>query len=228
MSLRDKILYSLIALLVALLLSREACNQSSRNDLVNDVANYKTEVNHYKGLNGVEVASNKALMLENSEQIKSLLSRHDTLAELMKKYKHLKNVTVVNNNTTIYNDSIAFIHDSIPCDFKPFPVIRDSLNYKFYGTIAPKYFRIDSLLIPDEQSIVFGLKRMGFLKRKEYVAEVVHSNPLVHTTNIGSYAIKEKRKKVVISLGASIGVNPLTLKKETTVGFHVGFPLISF
>lgn len=224
----NRVLYTIIAILVALLLLREGCNQSSTNDLVKNITQYKTEAKHYKGLNGADVAQNNALMLENSEQIKALLNKNDTLSELMKKYKHLQNVTIINNTTQIRDDSISFDTLRIPCDFEPFQVKRDSSHYKFYGTIAKDYFRIDSLNIPDEQSIVFGKRKMGFLKRAEYVTEVVHSNPLIKTTNIGSYSVKEKRKKLVISVGGSYGLNVATGQLQPMIGVNVGFPLISF
>ena len=200
--------YIIIGILVIILLLREGCNQSSTNDLIKDVAEYKTEAKHYKGVNGAEISQNKALMLENQKQLKAVLSKNDTLAQLMEKYKDLKNVTIINNTTQIVNDSIAFDTLRIPCDFEPFQVNRDSSHYQFFGTIAPSYFKIDSLKIPDEQSILFGKRKMGFLKRPEYVVEVVHSNPLISTNNVGSYAIKEKRKKVVISLGGAWGFSP--------------------
>ena len=38
---------------------------------------------------------NKALMLENQKQLKAVLSKNDTLAQLMDKYKSLKNVTII-------------------------------------------------------------------------------------------------------------------------------------
>jgi hypothetical protein len=219
--------YIIIAVLVVVLLLREGCNQSSTNDLIKDIAEYKTEVKHYKGKDGAEVAQNKALMLENQQQIKALLNKNDTLSELMKKYKDLKNVTIVNNSMQIRDDSIPYDTIRIPCDFEPFQVIRDSSHYQFAGTVSQEFFRIDSLTIPDEQSIVFGKRKMGFLKKREYTAEVIHSNPLIRTTNIGSYAIKEKRNKLVISVGGTYGIG-VTGGLQPMLGVHVGFPLIVF
>ena len=224
---KKNILYIIIAVLVVVILLREGCSQSSTNDLIKNVAEYKTSAEHYKGLNGADVARNNALMLQNSDQIKALLNKNDTLSELMKKYKDLKNVTIINNMTEI-RDSISFDSIRIPCDFKPFPVFRDSSHYKFHATIGKDFLRIDSLKIPDEQSIIFGKRKMGFLKRREYTAEVIHSNPLIKTTNIGSYAIQEKRKKLVISVGATYGLNLSTGQLQPVIGFQVGFPLISF
>jgi len=225
---KERILYIAIAVLVVILLLREGCNQSSTNSLLKEAMQYKTEATHYKGLNGAEVAQNKALMLENQQQIKDLLYKNDTLSELMKKYKDLKNVTIINNKTEIRNDSIVYDTTRIPCDFKPFQVRRDSIHYMFAGTIAPDYFVIDSLKIHDEQSIVFGKRKMGFLKRPEYTAEVIHSNPLIRTNNIGTYSIKEKRKKLIISVGVSYGLNLNTGTTQPVIGINAGFPLLSF
>jgi len=217
----------LIALIIFTLV-RESCNINKSNELIKDIAEYKTEAKTYKTLNGAEVAQNKALLLQNSEQIKSLLSENDTLKEIFKAYKKLKSITTINNITNIYNDSIPYENINIPCEFEPFQVKRDSVHYRFYGTIAKDYFKIDSLIIPDEQTVVFGLRKMGFLKRKEYTAEVLHSNPLVKTTNIGQYATKEQRKKVVISIGGGYGLGLTSKQLEPNIGIHIGFPLISF
>lgn len=225
---KEHILYIVIAVLVVILLLREGCNQSSTNSLLKEAIQYKTEATHYKGLNGAEVAQNKALMLENQQQIKDLLYKNDTLSELMKQYKKLRNVTIMENTTQIINDSIAYDTIKIPCDFEPFQIRRDSSHYMFAGTVAPDFFRIDSLKIHDEQSIVFGKRKMGFLKRPEYTAEVIHSNPLIRTNNIGSYAIKEKRKKLVISVGVSYGLNLNTGTTQPVIGINAGFPLLSF
>jgi len=225
---KNNILYIVILIMFSFILVREGCNSSQTNQLLKSVSDYKTEAKHYKTLNGAEVAQNKALLLENQEQIKSLLNKNDTLTEIMKAYKKLQSVTIMNNTTEIRHDSIAYDTIRIPCDFEPFQVVRDSSHYKFHATIAPSYLKIDSLLIPDEQSITFGLKKNGFLKRSEYTAEVIHSNPLVRTTNIGQYSVKEKRKKIVVSIGGGYGVGLSDMKMQPHLSIHAGFPIISF
>jgi len=225
---KERVPYIIIIILVVLLILREGCNKSSQNDLIADIADYKTEVTTYKTKKGIEVAQNKTLMLENQEQIKSLLGRKDeALSELMKEYKRLKNVTIINNMIEI-RDSISFDSIRIPCDFEPFPIVRDSSHYAFNATIGKDFLKIDSLKIPDKQSIVFGKRKMGFLKRREYTVEVVHSNPLIKTTNIGSYAVKEKRKKIVLSIGVSYGLNMATGRLQPVIAFNLGFPIVLF
>ncbi len=225
---KNNFLYLLIISLIIILIVREGCHSSTGNKLLKDVLNYKTDAKHYKGINGVDVAQNNTLMLDNQDHIKTLLAKNDTLAKLMKAYSQLKSVYITKNITVIRGDSIAYDTLRIPCDFKPFTVFRDSAHYQFYGTIAPAYFKIDSLKIPDNQTIVFGLRKMGFLKAREYTAEVVHSNPLVKTTNIGSYAIKEKRKKIVISVGGGYGLNLTTFKPSPQIGVYIGYPILTW
>lgn len=225
---KQRILYIIIIVLVTVLLLREGCYQSSRNDLLQNITEYKTEAKHYKLKNGTEVAQNKALMLENQTQIKALLNKNDTLSQLITKYKNLQNVTIINNSTEIKNDSIAYDTIKIPCDFKPFQVVRDSSHYMFVGTIAQTYFKIDSLRIPDKQSIIFGERKMGFLKKRQWTVEVVHSNPLVKTTNIGEYAVKQKRKKFVIALGGGYGLPLSDPSLQPYVGAFIGLPIISW
>lgn len=220
--------YILLGVVIIFFLIREGCNQSSTNKLIKDVAEYKTEAKIYKGKDGVEVATNKSLILETQKQLEAVLGERDTLLKIMEKYGNNQNVTIINNNTTIRNDSIPYDTIRIPCDFKPFPVVRDTVDYKFYGTIAPKYFRIDSLKIPDTESIVFGKRKVGFLKRKEYSVDVVHSNKLIKTTDIGSYIVKPKTNKIVFSAGVTYGINLNTGKIQPMIGFHLGFPIISF
>jgi len=225
---KNNILYLIIIALIIFLFIREGCGSVIRNNLVKDISNYKTKVTHYKGLNDAEIAQNNALMLDNEQQLKAILNKNDTLTELMKAYNKLKNVTIVDSYMQIMNDSISYDTIRIPCDFEPFQISRDSLHYSFSGTIAPDYFKIDSIKIPDTQSLIFGKRKMGLFKSREWTVEVVHSNPLVHTTNIGQYSIMEKRNKITISLGVSYGLNLSTGTTQPVIGVNVGYPLISF
>ena len=225
---RKEIAYiAIIIALVVIWLTREGCNASSRTQLISDVSKYKTEATYYKGKDGVEIAQNNALALDNQEQIESILQENDTLKEMMENFSKLNNVTVINNKTEI-RDSIYFDTIRIPCDFEPFPVYRDCTYYQFAGTIAPEYFKIDSLIIPDEESIVFGKRKQGFLKRREYKVEVVHSNPKIRTTNIGTYYVKPKRNKFVLSAGVTYGLDMNTGEIHPVIGLTAGFPLIVF
>jgi len=189
---RDRILGGVIILLLILFVFRECQNQSNTDDLVLDITNYSDSAKYYKGKNGTLIAYNKTLNVENEKQLKAVLSKYDTLSQILEKFKDIKSTTIIKETITIKHDSILF-EKKIPCDFEPFKVKRDSLYYTFRGTIGQDFFSIDTLSIPNQQSIVVGRKKVGFLKH-EYRAEVINSNPLVNVTNIGSYAIKPKKK----------------------------------
>lgn len=160
------------------------------------MAAYQDTAEHYKlKVNGnpVDIAFNKSLVLESKKQLQAVLAKNDTLMQLMKKFKNITGTTIINQYTTIKGDTIR-MKDSIPCDFKPFQVRRDSLYYRFLGTIGPTFFSIDSLVIPNTQSIVIGEKKLGFFKGTEKRLELINSNPLVYTNKIQNYLIQPRKR----------------------------------
>lgn len=222
----------LILVITFFFLFRECGHQRDKDNLVNDVANYKDSAKYYTiKVNGmeVEVAQNKSLILENKKQFQSVIAKNDTLLKLVSKFKSISSGTIINNYTTIKGDTIKLKGDSIPCDFKAFKVRRDSAYYHFVGTISKKYFSIDTLYVPNKISIIIGRKKTGFLKHEER-AEVVNSNPLVRTTNIGNYVVIPKKKR--IGIGASIGYglqfNSNSVSLSPYIGISANYNLLEF
>lgn len=206
----EKIMGGIILALILLSGIREGCNNLDKNKLIHEGANYKDSAQHYSlkvGELKVLVATNKSLVLENDKQIKSVLSSmNDTIAKLVRKFKEIKSGTIINNYTTINNDTIKLHGDSIPCDFKPFKVRRDSIHYKFTGTIAKGYFSIDTLKIPNKISLIIGREKVGFLKYEDRAA-ITNSNPLVHTSNIGNYEVIKRKKRIGLGVSAGYGLS---------------------
>jgi hypothetical protein len=65
----------------------------------------------------------------------------------------------------------------------------------FYTKIANTGLTIDSLKIPNEQRIIIGEKKEGFLNLKTKLEiEVNNSNPYIQTTNIAGYTYEPKKK----------------------------------
>lgn len=212
---------------------RECENQDDKNNLVDEIANYKDSAQFYTlKVNGMEVdvAYNKSLQLENKEQLESLIKKNDTLTKLVSKFKDIKSTTIINNTTTIVGDTIKINGDSIPCDFKPIRVTRDSIHYYFVGTISPKFFSIDSLTIPNKQSIVIGKKKLGFLKGTEERVEILNSNPLIKTNTIENYVINKRKKRIGIgpSIGYGLNVGSNGISKGTYIGVSAHYNVISF
>lgn len=213
----NKLTSGIIIFLILAFAVREGCNRSNMDGLVANLKNYEDSAEYYNlkvnGLN-VEIAQNKSLVLQSNDQIKSVLeSMNDTMAKLIKKFKSINSGTIINNNTYISGDTIKMKGDSIPCNFKPFKVRRDSAHYKFVGTIAKNYFTIDTLSIPNKISIISGRKKIGFLNYEDRV-ELFNSNPLVKTTNIGSYEVVKRKKRVGLGVSAGYG---LSFGKEKVV-----------
>lgn len=194
----EKIMAGVILAIILFFGFREYQNRKNADDLINNIANYKDSAQFYSmKVNGMEVdvAFNKSLVLSNKDQLESIIKKNDTLAKLISKFKAVSSTTIINNNTTILGDTMKYKgKDSIPCDFKAFKVRRDSIHYHFVGTIASKFFAIDSITIPNKQSIVIGKKKLGFLKGTEERVEIVNSNPLIKTTNIENYVINKPKK----------------------------------
>lgn len=190
----NKDLKYIIAIVIIVLLGvvREGCNSSKVDKLIDSVQNYSDSAKHYQAENGVLIAYNQSLVLENEEQIKSLFAKNDTLSQLLKKYKRLQSVTTITQEIHI-TDSFPF-EVKIPCDFKPFEIKKESEFYNFHGTISSSDFKLDNLTIFNQQSIVIGERKLGFFRGRERRVEVVNSNPLMQTTNIGNYVISGKKK----------------------------------
>lgn len=175
---------------------REGCHQRDKDELLKNVASYSDSAKFYKlKVDGksLNVSYNESLILDNKKQLEALISKNDTLSKIVSKFKDVQSTTIIKEYITVKHDTIKLSYQ-IPCDFAPIKVKRDSVYYHFRGTIAPKYFTIDSLTIPNDQSIVIGRKKLGFLRGSEDRVEIVNSNPLMKTTNVGNFIIEEKKR----------------------------------
>lgn len=193
---REKIMGIGIIVVVVLFFLREFQNQKLKDDLINDIARYKDSAQYYSiKINGmaVDIAFNKSLQVKNKEQLEALIKKNDTLAKIVSKFRTINSTTIIKEVISIKHDTIK-IDNQIPCDFKPFKVRKDSTYYNFVGTISPKFFSIDSLAIPNKQSVIIGRRKLGFLKGTEERVEIVNSNPLIKTTNIDNYIISKPKK----------------------------------
>lgn len=184
----------LIVILGLLILLRESCNRIDKDQLVKDITSYSDSVKFERLKNGALISTNTSLKLESQEQMRILASNlGDTVKQMIDKFKSLSNVTYVTNKFYAGKDTIK-LETQIPCDFKPFKVRRGTpKTYAFVGTIAKDYFSIDSLSIHDTTTLVFGRKKIGFMKH-DYAVDINHSNELMKSTNIKDYKYNPKKK----------------------------------
>jgi len=200
----------IVGLLIALGI-REGCNSARTTTLLQSVQDYSDSAKFTTAENGALIAYNQSLELENEEQMLALLSKYDTLAQQLETFKNVESTTIIRQEVVIVRDTVPF-ETQIPCDFEPFEVRRDSMYYSFLGTIGQDFFSIDSLRIPNEQSIIIGSKKLGFLKGTERRVEIINSNPFMQVSNIGSYVIDDSKKwyqrplvTFLIGVGAGYG-----------------------
>lgn len=191
------IIVSVVVLAICLFIFQDCQHKNQVNGLVKDISTYSDSAEHYKSKYGI-IAFNQTLKFNNEEQLKNYLSNNDTLKDLLKKFKKLNSVTIVTQKIVIHDTVPIYFDKPIPCDFKPFAVIKDSTHSKskpfyFKGTIFPDKFTIDSVLIPNKQTIVVGTKRINLFKKEER-AEVINSNSLIAISNIGAYTVVNKKK----------------------------------
>jgi hypothetical protein len=194
------LLISLLGLALMFIL-RECSHVREKNNIVAKIFEYSDSVTVLKD----GISYNKSLILENEKQLMSVMAENKEL----RNFKEVKTVTISKTVTLILRDSIPYaIYDTIPCDFNPITVIRDSLHYYFRGTIHQNHFVIDSLSIPNEQTVIVGTRKVGFLKREEVVS-ISNTNPLISVTGAKSFVIKRKKPwyaTTAAKIGAAIVV----------------------
>lgn len=162
------------------------------DNLVASIENYSGEVDSFRLSNNALVKSNESLKLSTQSQIKSLTSKNDTLAKMIKNFKQVQNVTMITNNFLASGDSSKF-NNAIPCDFAPFKDTISNKNYIIEQTISRTGTVIDKLFIPNEQKLVFGTKKVGLFKTQHFV-DVNNSNELMVVSNIKNYTFVPKKQ----------------------------------
>jgi hypothetical protein len=185
--------YIIVILIVAILFSlRECVHQKNVDEMINDIATYSDSAKYYKGKHGEVIAYNSLLKVQNDDQLRAILSSNKQIADELKNFKSIKEVTTIKNNFYLH-DTIKLPANSIPCDFKPFPLRKSNKDFTFKGTLSTKDFVIDSLFIPNETNIIIGKRKTGFLKYEEQVV-VKNSNPYITTTNVSNVSVKYEKK----------------------------------
>lgn len=213
-------IYLVVILIVLAFFSiREMINQKNNDDLIDKISTYSDSARYYKGKNGEVVAFNNVLKVNNEEQLRSLLSTNEQIRDEIKKFKSLRDVTTIKTYTVIH-DTIPIPANSIPCDFKPFPITKLDKNYTFKATLSKNDFVIDSLIIPNDISIIIGKRKVGFMKYEEQVT-VKNSNPYVNTTNLSNISVKHEKKwwdRGIVKFGAGfvVGYGASTVQRAMT------------
>lgn len=194
---REIILFGTCLFLSYFLFIKGCTNQKDIDELIKNISNYKDSAQLYKlKVNGglVDVSFNNSVILENERQLKILFAQNDTILKQLSKFKKATSTTVINQYTTIHNDTIPGKKDAEGSETLTFEKYSEHYQLKASFPLGHNYFIIDTLVIPNTQSILIGEKKLGFLKGTEKRIEIINSNPLIKTNTIKNYVIQHRKK----------------------------------
>jgi hypothetical protein len=174
--------------------------EKAYNSEVQKNLDYEHKLETYAAQDGTLVNYNNALQTQLEAFFEA---QNDSVREFLNNIK-IPEPDVV----TVYKD--IFYVDSIPsvglgltdCDFDTTFNIVDPY-YEIKGRVTDEALSLESIMIPNNTTLVIGDRKTKWWKRKEYIATVTHSNPHIQTQSIGSYVFKEKQSRW--SVGPSIG-----------------------
>lgn len=147
----------------------------------------QSENKEYRLKNGQLVLSQEVVTFDNAQMKKKLKE----LAPA-KKFVKVKTVTKFVTETKIDTLSIVY-RDSVPCQFERFGQILSknySLNYKSNQSGVT----ISKLEIPDSLVLITGTKRKWLFGKQTTTIDVIHSNPIIKSSNLQSFELKEKKR----------------------------------
>jgi hypothetical protein len=224
------VICSIVVIAICLFFFRECQHRKDVDELVKNISTYSDSAKHYKSKYG-EVSYNKTLQFDNQKQLESYIASNDTLKQLLKKYKNTNSVTIIKDKVFIHDTIPIPFETKIPCNFNAFKIRshKDSLNYKFVGTLFPNKFLIDTILLNNKQTVVDGYKKIGLFK-KEHRIEILNSNPYIVVSNIGGYVVKDKPKRFGLgfSVGYGFGVRQNAVYLNPFIGVSANYNIISF
>ncbi len=211
----------IVALLIILTRSCERQQQQKGWQDQNDMAR-KDSITYRENDRGEQVAETASYQGE-SKQLKALIEENEQLHEAIQKFKSIETAVQVVTETKIVHDTIALFSTPIssdewpstPLPSTPLPSTplreqerrfeKQTDNYSIAGSVDSNTLVIDELIIPNEQSIVVGEKKLGPFKR-EYRVEVTNSNELIQVVGLESYDFDIHNKRWAVSVVGGYGI----------------------
>lgn len=152
---------------------------------------YKDTVMVYKAKNGDLIEYNTSL--EISE--KTLRMMNDSLSEALDNIGIKKPEVIIQFKERIVLKEVEIrFTDSIPCDPFFMPFRKSEPFYLISGSVKNNGITLDSIYMPNSQSVVLGTKKNGLFKKNDHIVTVQNTNPYITTTGITSYTIKDRKK----------------------------------
>ena len=186
---------TIILLLLAFFIWQTMSMNSKLQDYKNQVVKFKNGEQVF-----VEKLNNKGEKIAEQEQI--ILSQSDAIAHNLLEIETLKKInSQVQVQTITKIDSVFIpiidtvervIYDTTGLALLKLPT-KFGLNnewYSLYSTINTEGMLIDSLSLYNKQTITFGLKSNGFLKKPTPSLVVKNENPYVNVNSLRNVVIK--------------------------------------
>ena len=207
---------TIILLLLAFFIWQTMSMNSKLQDYKNQVVKFKNGEQVF-----VEKLNNKGEKIAEQEQI--ILSQSDAIAHNLLEIETLKKInSQVQVQTITKIDSVFIpiidtvervIYDTTGLALLKLPT-KFGLNnewYSLYSTINTDGMFIDSLSLYNKQTITFGLKSNGFLKKPTPSLVVKNENPYVNVNSMSNIVIKNDirfydKKGFWYGLGVGTGI----------------------
>lgn len=197
------------AIIVALsLLLFKQCEKSKR--LSEFALNESSKVELYKNKIGTLTATVKAAELTEKELKKLILQKNDSLKKLASEFKKVQYITVVKEVIKIDSVKVPF-EVQIPREFERLGKYDTDSHFRFNYVLNQTGFSIYDITIPNEQTVITGLKRKWIFGKQTLHTDITNSNPYIHTKEIQTIVVPVKvewynNKLVWFGLGAVGGI----------------------
>ena len=197
------------------------------NQLNSNIGAFNDSIHYYTNALNEEVATKRALIGEKGALNAVLFAKKEEnrrLTEVLKGFKKVKTANFINTETKIEKVFIPY-KDTISCVFdKDFSL--SNKHFSIAGNSSQTSVKINSLLIPNKQTVVVGKKQTGFF-RSQYKIEVTNSNPHVRVNKLESYNFKVSKKRFGVGFVVGYGVSD-EFRFKPFIGIGVSYSLIQF
>lgn len=163
-------------------------------------------IKYYKNKLGTHTATIKTLKGNNKDLQILLLDKDKELETLTKEFKKVKSIVKAETVTEIPTVKDSFTV-ALPCPYFERKGNVQNKHYSFQYKITPEALTLDSLRIPNNITIITGVKRKWFLGKQYVATDVTSSNPYVKTTDLKAYQMEVPNpiyKKWYVWLGAGV------------------------
>lgn len=202
-----KVIPYLVIAVLLLLLNRK-CQDYDRVE--NLYLSESSKVEMYKNKLGGMTATISALELSEKQLKETILQKNDSLKKLASEFNKVRYITVVKEVVRVDSVRVPF-EVQIPCEFERLGKYDTDSHFKFNYTLNQTGFSIYDIEIPNEQTVITGLKRKWMFGKQTLHTDITNTNPYIHTKEIQTIVVPVKvewynNKFVWFGLGAVGGI----------------------